>query len=103
MSRSFSPADGNTVNINVAATSARVLVGKRNSPMNVRIVNGGSAIAWIKAGGSTVTATTTADIPIGPGVHEVLTFWPDQNGNLYIAAIAAGSTGYIYFTVGEGI
>jgi hypothetical protein len=33
----------------------------------------------------------------------VLTFSPDQGGLLYIAAIAAGVSGRIFFTEGYGI
>jgi|GEM_PF-3868611 len=103
MVRSFSPAKDNTVNINVSGSSQRVLVAKRNSPISVRIMNNGTATAWINGGDATVTATTTTGVPVGPGVHEVLTFSPGKDGKLYIAAIAAGATGRIYFTEGEGI
>jgi H+/gluconate symporter-like permease len=103
MVRSFTPAKNSTVNINVSASSQNIFVTNRNSPINVRIMNNGTATVWIAAGGSSVTATTTANAPVGPGVHEVLTFEPDVNGNLYIAAIAAGSTGRIYFTPGDGL
>jgi hypothetical protein len=103
MVRSFSPAKDNTVNINVSGSSQRVLVAKRNSPISVRIMNDGTATVWINGGDATVTATTTTGAPVGPGVHEVLTFSPGQDGKLYIAAIAAGATGRIYFTEGEGI
>jgi hypothetical protein len=103
MVRSFSPAKDNTVNINVSGSSQRVLVAKRNSPISVRIMNNGTATVWVNGGDVTVTATTTTGVPVGPGVHEVLTFSPGQDGKLYIAAIAAGATGRIYFTEGEGI
>jgi hypothetical protein len=103
MVRSFSPGVGTTVNINVSGSSQNVLVENRNSPITVRIVNNGTATAWINSGGSAVTASTTTSVPVGPGVHEVLTFSPDANGNLYIAAIAAGATGRIYFTPGIGL
>lgn len=99
--RAFSPSD-TTVNINVGAASARVLVSKRDGAQSVRIMNNGTATAWIAAGDVTVTATTD-DLPIGPGVTEVLTFSPGQGGDLYLAAIAAGATGRIYFTPGSGV
>jgi len=103
MIRSFSPAIAKTVNIDVSATSQRVLVASCNSPITVRIMNNGTATVWINWGDVTVTATTANGLPIGPGVHEVLTFSPDQGGLLYIAAIAAGVSGRIYFTEGQGI
>ncbi|CAB5225375.1 hypothetical protein UFOVP749_13 [uncultured Caudovirales phage] len=103
MVRSFSPAQANTLNIDVSATSQRVLVGNCNAPMTIRVMNNGTATVWLNWGDVTVTATTTAGLPIGPGVHEVLTLSPDQGGLLYIAAIAAGVSGRIYFTQGAGI
>lgn len=102
MDRSFAPSS-ETVNINVSGTSQRVFVGSRNSPISVRIMNNGTATVWISGGDVTVTATTTSGVPVGPGVHEVLTFSPGQDGKLYIAAIAAGATGRIYFTQGSGV
>lgn len=102
MDRSFAPSS-ETVNINVSGTSQRVFVGSRNGPIGVRVVNNGTETVWIRAGDSSVTATTASGLPIGPGVHEVLTFNPAQNGELHIAAIAAGATGRIYFTQGSGV
>jgi len=103
MIRSFSPAPAKTVNIDVSGTSQRVLVASRNGPVTVRIMNNGTATVWLNWGDVSVTATTTSGLPVGPGVHEVLTFSPGQNGLLYVAVIAAGATGRIYFTEGEGI
>ena len=103
MTRSFSPAQNKTVSIDVSATSQRVLVGNCNAPITVRIMNNGTATVWINWGDVTVTATTANSLPVGPGVHEVLTLSPDQGGLLYIAAIAAGGSGRIFFTEGYGI
>ena len=101
MDRSFAPSK-ETVNINVSGASQRVLVGERNGPISVRLMNNGTATVWLAWGDATVAATTNG-LPIGPGVHEVLTMNPPVGGKLYIAAIAAGSTGRIYFTQGEGL
>ena len=103
IARSFSPVTAGTVNINVSGTSQRVLVENRNSPITVRIVNNGTATVWLNSGGSTVTATTATGFPVGAGVHEVLTFSPDVDGNLYIAAIASAASGIVYFTPGAGL
>lgn len=100
--RAFSPRS-KTANINVAAASDRVFLTNRNGATTVRVVNDGTATAWINWGDVTVTATTTTGLPVGPGVHEVMTLAPAENGDLYVAAIAAGATGKIYFTVGEGV
>lgn len=102
MSRSFSPSRI-TANISVSASSQRVFLDTRNGPVTVRVMNDGTATVWIQGGDSTVTASTSTSLPIGPGVHEVMTFSPGQNGQLWIAAIAAGSTGSIYFTEGAGL
>ncbi|RPJ54785.1 MAG: hypothetical protein EHM12_13335 [Dehalococcoidia bacterium] len=100
--RAFSPSNS-TKNIVVSAASQRVNVVNRNSPVTVRIVNNGIATVWLNFGDATVTASLSTSLPIGPGVHEVLTLSPGQDGNLYIAAIAAAATGTIYFTPGEGL
>ena len=100
--RAFSPR-GKTANINVSNASQRVLLTNRNGATAVRVMNDGTATVWLNWGDATVTSTTTSGLPVGPGVHEVLTLGPAENGDLYVAAIAAGATGKVYFTVGEGI
>jgi hypothetical protein len=101
MSTPFAPIAGSTVSINVSASSQSVKLNKHGQ---TRIANQGSAWVWIAAGDSTITATT-GNIPIAPGSVEVLTF--DRpggtTGELYIAAIAAGTTGLISFTSGGGV
>lgn len=97
----FSPSPASTVNIDVSASSQRVAVPACIGG-TVRIMNNGTATVFIAFGDGTVTATTTAGIPIGPGVIEVMTV-PLVSGPLNIAAIASGSTGRIYFSAGEGI
>jgi hypothetical protein len=103
MIRSFAPAQEKTVSIDVSATSQRILIGNTNSPLTIRVMNNGTATVWLNWGDVTVNATVANSLPIGPGVHEVLTLSPDQGGLLYIAAIAAGASGRIYFTQGSGI
>lgn len=100
----FAPTGDDTANIDVAATTGRVKLGDIVGPLQVRIFNAGTATAWIKFGDVTVTADTTNDIPVGSGVTEVLSVNPPVTGGaLYVAAIAAGATGKIYFTPGVGI
>lgn len=103
MIRSFAPAQEKTLNIDVSATSQRVLIGNTNAPAAIRVMNNGTATVWLNWGGVTVDATVANSLPIGPGVHEVLTFNPHESGLLYIAAIAAGASGRIYFTQGSGL
>lgn len=98
MKQPFRPTGGAAVNIDVASTTANVALTLANQQ---RVMNNGTATAWIKFGAdNTVTATLAAGIPVGPGVTEVFTPPP---GTTYVAAIAAASTGKIYFTPGIGI
>ena len=89
---------GATVNIDVGATTANVALGQV-SP-EVRVMNNGTATAWIAWGGSAVAGVLATSIPVGPGVTEVFGI---PVGATYAAAIAAGSTGKIYFTPGIGV
>ena len=98
----FQPVAAGTVNIDVGAASANVLVASGNAHRQVEIMNNGTATVWINHGDSAVTAALATGKPIGPGVDMVLTF-PSSDGVIYIAAIAAAATGKIYFTPGSGI
>ena len=99
MDKPFRP-NGPTKNIDVAATSATVLVG---SPETIRIMNDGTATVWVEFGGSGVTAALATSMPFGAGVTEVIEFDVGLGQPVYVAAIAAGATGKIYFTPGVGI
>lgn len=100
----FQPGHVNTVNVNVSSSSQRVqITTHKRTP--VRIYNDGTATVWIEFGDTTVVAALATGIPVGPGVTEVLTgavIHPSSDG-LNVAVIAAGSTGKIYFTPGDGI
>jgi hypothetical protein len=101
--RSFRPTPASTVNIDVGASSASVkLTDDQNGPTSVRVMNNGTATAWVDFGSSTVAAALTTSIPVPAGGVEVLTA-QSTGGPVYVAAIAAGSTGKIYFTLGQGI
>jgi hypothetical protein len=92
---------GATVNIDVSSSTGAVQIAAGdNSIFQVRVMNNGTATAWIAFGTATLSATTTAGIPIGPGVTEVFSVSANP---VWVAAIAAGSTGKIYFTPGSGI
>ena len=94
----FRPTGGATVNIDVASSTANVAL---TSGIAQRIMNDGTATVWIKFGpDNTVAATLAAGMPVGPGVHEVITPPCDST---HVAVIAAGSTGKVYFTAGTGI
>lgn len=99
----FSPTGDDTAQINVGASSGRVKLGDMSGPIQIRFMNNGTATVWIKFGDVTVTADTTNDIPVAPGYTGGFTIIPPTSGPLYVAAIAAASTGIIYFTPGVGI
>ena len=92
----FRPNGAATKNIDVGAASARV---ELSSGEQQRVMNNGTATAWIEFGGASVDAVVATSVPVGPGVTEVFT---PEVGSTYVAAIAAGATGKIYFTPGSG-
>lgn len=98
----FTPTAGSTVNIDVAATTANVALGGNRNGGQIRIMNNGTATVWVAFGSSSITATLASAFPVGPGVTEVPTL-PTSDGASHAAAIAAGSTGKVYFTPGLGI
>lgn len=98
----FIPRQDQTKNIVVSAASQNVQVERG---AQLRIVNNGTETVWVKFGtDNTVTADVANDIPIRAGVTEVfsLPYVPGASGDLWVAAIAAGASGAIYFTPGEG-
>lgn len=98
----FIPMPAATVNISVSAASQSVSLAVSGGPQQVRIMNNGTATVWVNFGLSGVTAALATGMPVGVGVTEVITI-PDYGATAYAAAIAAGSTGSIYFTPGEGV
>ena len=100
----FEPAAASTVQINVSASNQRVQLGNSaNAPKkrnrDIRVFNEGTATVWIEFGiDNTVAAAVATGMPIPAGAVEVFT---GISAN-YVAAIAAGSTGKIYFTAGDG-
>jgi hypothetical protein len=97
MPNPFKPT-ASTVNIDISASSQRVQVNTTGQVMSVYVYNDGTATAWIAFGDSTVTTATTTGMPIGTKDRGILELPP----NAYVAAIAAGATGKIYFTPGQG-
>lgn len=98
----FRPNGDATVNIDVSSSSQRVKVSSFFGPHQIRVTNLGTAAVWLKFGSDTVTADVTNDFPVGAGSTEVFTVLGGES-DLYVAAIAAASTGKIYFTPGEGV
>lgn len=102
MSEPFKPSPAATVNINVSGTSQSVKLSDLGL-VDVYIVNDGSATAWIEFGASDVAASASTGVAIPKGVPVQLRACLDDGvGELYVAAIAASTTGKIYFTPGRG-
>lgn len=101
--RPFAPRTGSTVNLDVSSSSQRVKVCDDNSEVDVRIHNDGSTTVWIEFGNDTVGASATTSVPVAAGAIEILRSGIREGSPLYVAVIAAGSTGKIYFTPGTGI
>lgn len=102
----FAPDESAIKTITISSSSQRVKIfegsGAARARVPVRIANLGTAVVWIKSGDVTVTATN-AGLAIPAGAVEVLRFPVPETGPLYIAAIAAGSTGDITLVPGDGI
>ena len=96
----FIPIAGATVNINVSAASQRVAIAARAGG-SVRVHNDGTATVWFDFGGPGINAATASSISFPAGAIEVYTC-PDVGAVINVAVIAAGATGKIYFTPGEG-
>lgn len=99
----FRPTGKDTQNISVNAGSQNVKLSDDQGDISIRVVNLGSATAWIAFGGPTVQASVTQDMPIPAGATTGFTAQAPAGGPLYVAAIAAGATGSIYFTPGVGL
>lgn len=99
----FEAVDNATVNIAVSSSSQSVQIPNYSGGNQIRVYNAGTATVWIRFGGSAVVALAANDVPIAAGLTAGFSAPAAAGNTLYIAAIAAGSTGSIYFTPGEGI
>lgn len=91
----------NTANIVVSASSQNVQLPGRGE-RQILVTNDGTATVWIRFGASGVTTASSTGIPIPAGSAQVFTI-RDIGANGFVAAIAAGATGTVYFTPGIGI
>lgn len=102
----FAPIPTNTQRMTVTTSSARMALPGQNSGNNIRIFNGGSAIAYVEFGTVAVNAvvptagSTVGSMPIGNGVTEVFAIGRECT---YLAAITGASTADLYFTLGSGV
>jgi hypothetical protein len=99
----FRGAKASTVNISVSASTQRVKITRHEGRLQVCVVNNGTATVWIEFGDVTITAALATGMPVLPGTTRGFTVDAPDGGDVYAAAIAAGSTGSIYFTPGTGI
>lgn len=86
--------------VNIAATTSSGTVTLTTTPLNrkdVIVYNSGATIAFIKFGGSGVTAATT-DTPIAPGLQRAF----HVADATHAAAIMGSGTATVYFTTGFG-
>jgi len=95
----FSPKPAGSARINVSSSSQSVQVANRDRRI-VRVHNDGTATVWLAFGNSAVTAAVATGLPVGPGVSILLDVGSGDGTALYMAAIAAASTGYVYATPG---
>lgn len=102
--RSFSPTDDATASISVTtSTAASALKKAGGGAFQLRILNDGSATAFIAFGASGVEAAVT-DYPVPAGAIEVITIQnPDKDPVTHAAAITASGTATVYLTTGDGI
>lgn len=96
MSETFQPLDA-TVNIDISGTSQPVKICDAGVEV-IRVFNDGTATAWIAFAAATLTTAAAAGIPIGTK-QEAFIKVPDETA-VWVAAIAASTTGKIYFTPG---
>lgn len=101
--RLFAPRDAATVNIDVSSSSQNIQVSDTPGDTQIAVHNDGTATVWIEFGDSnSVSAATTTGIPVGAG--HVRGFTANVGSqSIWVAAIAAGATGKIYFTPGTGM
>lgn len=94
--KTFMPSGLGTASLLAGTTSANVAIDPNSSA--VRVVNDGTATAFIRFGRAGVTTDTT-HMPIRGGATETFT----KGSNDYVAAIVASGTTQLYFTSGEGL
>lgn len=96
-----------TVTISASAVNAvGALLKMPTGQTQIRVYNKGPNVAFIRKGtDSSATAVAATDLPIGPGVTEILTLSNLPASPItHVAAIcAAAETATVYITTGAGI
>lgn len=93
-----------TVNIAAGTTTGNVAITSSGTPSpatsEVRFYNSGTVPVFVNFGGSGVTATLAAGMPIAPGATEAFGMEASQT---HVAAITASGTATLYITTGDGL
>lgn len=90
---SFGPKP--TVNVSASTSSANVALNQGNIGGGIVLVtNATAAIAFVKFGSSTVTASATADTPVLANSRLSI----DSGLSTHAAVILSAGTGTVYFT-----
>lgn len=95
--KTFMPKGDDTVTIAATVASANVALDQFSNA--VRVVNAGTAMAFIHFGSGVGTAATLTKMPVASGATETFT----KGTSNYVAAITASGTATLYFTNGEGL
>jgi hypothetical protein len=97
----FSP--GGTVSLSATTSSSRVLLGGLAGKLRVqvRLYNTGSVPVFVSFGTDQAVAAVT-DMPLAPGVPEIVTLQDGNGAARYLAGITASGSATVYATVGEG-
>lgn len=98
----FCPGANTTISATTSSAAA-VVSGHTMGPVQVRLYNAASVVVFVKAGDSTVTATTS-DYPLVAGAVEVITLKPNATGApIYLAGITSSGSGTVYVSSGVGV
>jgi len=90
------------VNINISAANQVVALpdSSTSKEFDILVTNDGTATAFVRFGSSSLVITTSNAIPIRSGATLAFKVPP---GTTHAAAIAAGATGRVYFTLGKDL
>lgn len=101
----FQPTDGANVTRSATTTSANVQVisGAPQGRIQVRLVNDGTTVAFVKFGSDNTVTATSADIPLVGGVPLIVSVDIPVGGVLWLAAKMASGTANVYAQPGVGI
>jgi hypothetical protein len=97
----FTP--GTTVSLSATTSSARVLLTGADGKLKrqVRLYNSGTVVVFVRITNDQGVAVAT-DMPLAPGVPELVTVQDANGSQRYLAGITASGSATVYATVGEG-